>query len=136
MEYDKKMDAKNNLHDWNNISSNSIDKQQESEVNGLDTKINVIFPNDTKKVTSNRRRVRVRFVYSLDNDQNLPRIQTTVIKNEPYFKINTTEDQIVRRFYQNESKQHLETPTVQQKTLIEQDSLEDDDFFPLEVSFY
>ncbi len=80
--------------------------------------------------------MRVKFAYSFDNDQVLPITQTTVIKTEPCFKVIAREDQITKNFYQNKSKEHKKTQFIEQRTLSEPDSLEDEYFPQLIVSCY
>jgi hypothetical protein len=87
-------------------------------------------------LTSNRRRVRVKFAYSFDNDRVLPITQTTVIKTEPYFKVIATEDQVTKLFYQNKSKEHRKIQYIEQRTISEPDSLEDEYSPQLIVSYY
>jgi len=77
-------------------------------------------------LSSNRRRVRVKFAYSFDDERVLPITQTTVIKTEPYFKVIATEDQVTKTFYQNKSKEHKKTQFIEQRTISESDSLEDE----------
>ena len=79
---------------------------------------------------SNRRRVRVKFAYSFDDDQVLPITQTTVIKSEPYFKVIATEDEATKQFYHNKPKKKV-TPL-----LFEADSLDEEDPSQLKVSYY
>jgi hypothetical protein len=90
---------------------------------------------NTQNSSSNRRRVRVKFDYSFDNDQRLPRTQTTVIKSQPCFKVTVIEDQMTKHFYQNRSKhntsqvipkEHQTSHPVIQRTPSEVDSLEDE----------
>lgn len=81
-------------------------------------------------MNNNRRRSRVKFAYSFDNDRVLPITQTTLIKTEPCFKVIATEDEGTKSFYLNKSQ------ISKQKTLIERDSLEDEDPLPLTVSYY
>jgi len=77
------------------------------------------FSDDSLNSTSNRRRVRVKFAYSFDNDRILPITQTTVIKTEPCFKVTATEDNNTKQFYYNKSQFN------KQRTISQQDSLEE-----------
>jgi hypothetical protein len=92
--------------------------------------INTTLPEETQNLTSKQRRVRVKFVYSSDNDQILPITQTTVIKTAPCFKVTATEDEDTKQFYKNKSqissKQHQTNQLIKQRTLSEPDSLEDE----------
>jgi hypothetical protein len=86
-------------------------------------------------LTSHRRRVRVKFAYSFDNDRVLPITQTTVIKTEPCFEVIAIEDQAAKYFYQNKLKKHGNTQFIEKKPSIESDSLEEEDPPPSIVSF-
>ena len=57
-----------------------------------------------KEFASNRHGIRVKFAYSLDEDgeQIAPTSQTTVVKTEPFFHVQASEDQITKHFYENE----------------------------------
>ena len=70
-----------------------------------------------KRFASNRHGIRVKFAYSLDDDDAhdeadahaddddknrlVPMGQTTVVRTEPYFRIESSEDQVARHFYDN-----------------------------------
>ncbi|CAF3706583.1 unnamed protein product [Rotaria sp. Silwood1] len=80
-----------------------------------------------KEFASNRHGVRVKF-----NDERLsPLTQTTVIKTEPCFQVNSTEDQVTKHFYHNEYQSTDEennqiSRQTSSKTPSEQDSLEEE----------
>jgi hypothetical protein len=79
------------------------------------------FEDLEKQLASNRRGIRVKF-----DDERLPSIaQTTVIKTEPYFQINSTEDQVTKHFYHNE---------FPSKTPSEPDSLEEEYIVAFQVN--
>ncbi len=83
----------------------------------------------------NRRGVRVKF----DDEQLLPMAQTTVIKTEPYFQINSTEDQVTKYFYHNEFPSKTEEENkfsrqISSKTPSEPDSLEEEYIVTFEVN--
>ena len=70
-----------------------------------------------KHFASDRHGIRVKF-----DDERLPSIaQTTVIKTEPYFQINSMEDQVTKHFYHNEFPSNPKTPS-------ERDSLEEEEY--------
>lgn len=77
-------------------------------------------------LSPNRRRVRVKFVYSFDKDEHSPITQTTIIKSEPCFQVIAKQDQLVKDFYQNQIKQHEDIQLIKQSTSFESDSLEDE----------
>lgn len=64
------------------------------------------------------RGIRVKF----DDERFLPTARTTIVKSEPYFQINSNEDQVTKHFYHNEFPSNESV-----KTLSEVDSLEDKD---------
>src|SRR5690606_31989596 len=71
-----------------------------------------------KELSSNRRGIRVKF-----DDECLPSIsQTTVIKTEPCFQVNSIEDQVTKHFYQNDFPNNQ----ISLKTPSEPDSLEEE----------
>jgi hypothetical protein len=79
-----------------------------------------------KEFASNRRGIRVKF-----DDQRLPSIaQTTVIKTEPCFQINSTEDQVTKHFYHNE----FSSKSSSSKTPSEPDSLEEEYIVAFQVN--
>jgi hypothetical protein len=79
-----------------------------------------------KELSTNRRGIRVKF-----DDQCLPSIsQTTVIKTEPCFQINSIEDQVTKHFYQNE----FTTNQISLKTPSEPDSLEEEYIITFKVN--
>ncbi|CAF0910099.1 unnamed protein product [Rotaria sordida] len=85
------------------------------------------FEEFEKEFASNRRGIRVKF----DDEQFSPLTQTTVIKTEPCFQVNSTEDQITKHFYHNEFQLKDEdnnqiSNQTSSKTPSEQDSLEDE----------
>lgn len=57
-----------------------------------------------KEFASNRHGIRVKFAYSLDEDgeQITSTRQTTVVKTEPFFHVQASEDQVTKHFYENE----------------------------------
>lgn len=81
-----------------------------------------------RECAMNRRGIRVKF-----DDERLPSMaQTTIVKSEPYFQINSTEDQVTKHFYHNEfplkdldDEQNQQSTENSVKTLSEMDSLED-----------
>jgi hypothetical protein len=81
-------------------------------------------------LTSDRRRVRVKVAYSLDNDRLSPITQTTVIKSEPCFKVTATEDEVTKHFYRNKSqtisREQKITQFVRQRMPSDADSLDDE----------
>lgn len=77
-----------------------------------------MLSNKPGKLTSNQRRVRVRFAYSFDSDRVVPVTQTDVNKTESCFAINAIDDQLIK-----------------QGILSERDSLEKDDFLQMNVSY-
>lgn len=88
-----------------------------------------------KEFASDRHGVRVKF-----DDERLPSsTQTTVIKTEPCFQINSTEDQVAKHFYQNEFQSKNEeishfpqqTPS---KMPSEPDSLEEEYIIRMKVT--
>jgi hypothetical protein len=79
------------------------------------------FEDLEKEFASNRHGIRVKF-----DDERLPSIeQTTVIKTEPYFQINSREDQVTKYFYHNE---------FPSKTPSEPDSLEEEYIVAFQVN--
>lgn len=88
-----------------------------------------------KEFASTRRGIRVKF-----DDEQLPSTtQTTVIKTEPYFQINSTEDQVTKHFYHNEfpTKQEENHKFIKQnssKTPSELDSLEEEYILTFQVN--
>jgi hypothetical protein len=79
-----------------------------------------------KELSSTRRGVRVKF-----DDEHLPSMsQTTVIKTEPCFQINSTEDQVTKHFYQNEFPNNQ----ISLKTPSEPDSLEEEYIIAFKVN--
>ena len=94
------------------------------------------FSKGKERSTSNRRRVRVKFAYSFDNDGVLPSTQTTVFKTEPCFKIVATEDQAAKQFYLNKPKNREKPRLIKQETSIEADSLDDEESPRFNVSRY
>jgi hypothetical protein len=88
-----------------------------------------------KEFASNRRGVRVKF-----DDERLPSIaQTTLIKTEPYFQINSTEDQVAKHFYRNEfpSKDEQQKQSfnhISSKTPSEPDSLDEEYIVTFQVN--
>jgi hypothetical protein len=84
------------------------------------------FEDLEKEFASNRRGVRVKF-----DDERLPSIaQTTVIKTEPCFQINSTEDQVTKHFYHNEFPSKPNSST----TPSEPDSLEEEYIVEFQVN--
>lgn len=87
-----------------------------------------------KEFASSRRGIRVKF-----DDEQLPSMtQTTVIKTEPYFQVNSTEDQVTKHFYHNEfpSKPEEQSKVFKQissKTPSELDSLEEEYIITFQV---
>ncbi len=81
-------------------------------------------------MSSNRRRIRVKFAYSFDDDRLLPMAQPTVLKTEPCFKVIATEDQATKQFYQNKPKKQEKPP------MIEADSLDEEYPSQFNVSYY
>jgi len=80
-----------------------------------------------KEFASSRRGVRVKF----DDERLSSMAQTTVIKTEPYFQINSTEDQVTKHFYHNEFPLKTEEKTqsskqISSKTPSEPDSFEEE----------
>ncbi|CAF1242206.1 unnamed protein product [Rotaria magnacalcarata] len=80
-----------------------------------------------KQFASNRRGIRVKF----DDEQVTPSIQTTVIKTEPCFHVNSTEDQVTKHFYQNQFQLKDEgnnqgSNKILSRTPSERDSLEEE----------
>ena len=85
-----------------------------------------------KECAMNRRGIRVKF-----DDERLPSMaQTTIVKSEPYFQINSIEDQVTKHFYHNEfplkdlnDEQNHHSTDNSVRTLSELDSLEEKDQF-------
>ena len=78
------------------------------------------FEDLEKEFASSRHGVRVKF-----DDGLLSLVaQTTLIKTEPCFQVNSTEDQVTKHFYQNEYQ--LKDGTIPSKTPSEPDSLEEE----------
>ena len=75
-----------------------------------------------KEFASTRRGIRVKF-----DDERIANIaQTTLLKTEPCFHINSTEDQVTKHFYQNETKQFSRQTSL--RTPSEPDSLEEEEY--------
>ncbi|CAF1126309.1 unnamed protein product [Adineta ricciae] len=76
-----------------------------------------------KELVSNRRGIRVKFD---ENDLYHPSPQTTVVRTEPCFQVNSCEDQVTKHFYANEYQLKINEKTTQSKTPSEPDSLDDE----------
>ncbi|CAF3924630.1 unnamed protein product [Adineta steineri] len=79
------------------------------------------FAQEGQMLSPDRRRVRVDFAYSFDNDQLVPMTQTTIIKSEPCFKVTAIEDEVTKHFYHNKSHNKID-----QRIPSEADSLDED----------
>ncbi|CAF2758691.1 unnamed protein product [Rotaria sp. Silwood2] len=106
------------------MSSSSIDTSFLEEEQRAHEEIQQ-FEELEKEFASNKRGVRVKF----DDERLSPSTKTTLIKTEPYFQVNSTEDQVTKHFYHNEfqSKDEDNNQLSKQsssKTPSEQDSLE------------
>src|SRR2546430_14930256 len=93
------------------------------------------FEEFEKEFASNRHGIRVRF----DDEQLSSIAQTTIIKTEPYFQINSTEDQVTKHFYYNEfpsknEEQNQSFKQISSKTPSEPDSLEEEYIVTYEVN--
>lgn len=80
---------------------------------------------EKENLTANRRRARLKFAYSFDNDRILPITQTTVIKTEPCFKVIIAEDEATKHFYRNKPNEHRRTQINKQNLSNEYDSFKD-----------
>ena len=88
-----------------------------------------------KEFASNRHGIQVKF----DDEQGFsPAIQTTIIKTESCFQVNSTEDQVTKYFYQNEFQPNDEETKrffeISSKTPSERDSLEEERIVSFKVS--
>lgn len=89
-----------------------------------------------KQFASDRHGVRVKF----DDEQLSPSVRTTVIKTEPCFQVNSTEDQVTKHFYQNEvqlkddEKDQIYKQNLS-KTPSERDSLEEEYIVTFQVNY-
>lgn len=107
------------------VSSSSIDTSFLEEERRAQDEIRQ-FEELEKELASNRRGIRVKF-----DDERLPSVaQTTVIKTEPYFQVNSTEDQVTKHFYQNE----FPSKSISSKTPSEHDSLEEEYIITFQVN--
>ena len=101
-----------------------------------------------KQFASNRHGIRVKFAYSLDDGDNedddddrlFPMRQTTVVRTEPYFRIQSSEDQVTKHFYDNPFHVNQQ-PLIRQcspATPSEPDSLEEEThfIFPAKVTSF
>jgi len=108
------------------MSSSSIDANFLEEERRAREEIQQ-FEDLEKEFASTRHGIRVKF----DDERLLPMAQTTVIKTEPYFQINSTEDQVTKHFYHNEfpsknEEQNEFFKPISSKTPSERDSLEEE----------
>jgi hypothetical protein len=84
-----------------------------------------------KQFASTRHGIRVKFASSSDDDRLVSMTKTTVIKTEPCFQVNASEDQVTKHFYKNEVSSKNETTQTNNiqytspKTPSEPDSLEE-----------
>ncbi|CAF2082256.1 unnamed protein product [Rotaria magnacalcarata] len=86
-----------------------------------------VFFEEIRSPTFDRTRTSLKFVDSIDNDQSLPTMQTTVLRIVPRFIIIATVDEATKVFYQNKSQMKSngspelmkETETTQQITSAE-----------------